>query len=473
MGILSRLRGRQNRAYLTNPARRLRGSFPAIELLANNTFADGTSGWSVSGVFSGSVSDRVMRSSVVDPPNASPHPLRQSPAAGATVQFAPYCLRMMLVQGRGSFTGFRLRAGLSATDASYFNGVNSLAYGLRTDAFIVPATSAFIGVVDATTSGLMAGDYIEIPYASFSRCALVDIGSNLLLRSDEIDNAAWTKQRSSATANATTAPDSTSTAESIVEDATATQTHYFINASGIAVSSAAIQYTFGIALKAGARTWAQIRIQENIDAGAVRANINLATGALGVVTVGANWVNARASVQALGNGWYYVSITGRKTNAATSLSVLVLLSTGDEGTTYTGDGTSNIYAWRATLAQSGAPMRLVQTTTAAVAGSSPTGSAMHIKGLPSSTDGLLLPADEFEIITSKGSELKIVTAALNSDAAGLGYLQFEPPLRGTVADNAPVIVHEPMGRFIFTGDLAGWDNEPGIFTRASAEFEEA
>jgi hypothetical protein len=89
--------------------------------------------------------------------------------------------------------------------------------------------------------------------------------------------------------------------------------------------------------------------------------------------------------------------------------------------------------------------------------------------LPVSTNGLLMPDDEIQV----GNELKLVTAPLNSDAAGLGYLQFEPPLRGAPADNAPVILHEPMGRFLFTGELVGWDHEPGIITRASAEFEEA
>ncbi len=66
-----------------------------------------------------------------------------------------------------------------------------------------------------------------------------------------------------------------------------------------------------------------------------------------------------------------------------------------------------------------------------------------------------------------------MTARLNSDAAGLGYLQFEPPIRTSPADNAPVIIHAPMGRFLFTGDAVGWDNDPGFWSSATAEFEEA
>lgn len=108
-----------------------------------------------------------------------------------------------------------------------------------------------------------------------------------------------------------------------------------------------------------------------------------------------------------------------------------------------------------------------------VAGGSQTGSSLNVDQLPNSTNGLLLPGDPFEVITSRGSELKLCTAALNSNGSGAGTLHFEPPLRGTVADNAAVIVEQPMGRFIFTGDVPQWSNEPGIFTTASAEFEEA
>jgi hypothetical protein len=77
-------------------------------------------------------------------------------------------------------------------------------------------------------------------------------------------------------------------------------------------------------------------------------------------------------------------------------------------------------------------------------GTSQTGNALHLKGLPASTDGLLLPGDYFEI----NGEIKQATAALNSDAASLGYLQFEPALVRSPADNDPINVTDPMGKFL-------------------------
>lgn len=110
---------------------------------------------------------------------------------------------------------------------------------------------------------------------------------------------------------------------------------------------------------------------------------------------------------------------------------------------------------------------------ALVAGGSQVGNQLNIDALPASTDGLLLLGDEFEVVTSRGSELKVVTQPLNSNSSGAGVLFFEPALRGTLADNAPVIISTPMTRAIFAGDVVGWDDDPGVITRASADFEEA
>lgn len=114
---------------------------------------------------------------------------------------------------------------------------------------------------------------------------------------------------------------------------------------------------------------------------------------------------------------------------------------------------------------------------ALVNGASQTGSALLLKYLPISTDDLLVAGDQFEVLTTSngvlGSEWKIVTASLHSDASGFGYLRFEPALRGSVADSAPVILNNPMGRFVLRSGNPEWSNDPGVFTRSSLEFDEA
>ena len=80
---------------------------------------------------------------------------------------------------------------------------------------------------------------------------------------------------------------------------------------------------------------------------------------------------------------------------------------------------------------------------------------------------------QVEVITSYGSELKILSAPLHSDGSGNGHLLFNPPLRGAVADSAAVIVYRPMGRWVFTGQFPEWMNEPGAIGSAQLEFVEA
>lgn len=77
-------------------------------------------------------------------------------------------------------------------------------------------------------------------------------------------------------------------------------------------------------------------------------------------------------------------------------------------------------------------------------GASQAGSAVVVDALPVSTNGLLLPFDWVSI----NGELKMVTAALNSDSSGNGYLRFRPALFETPADNTPVYVLDPMGMFL-------------------------
>jgi hypothetical protein len=81
-----------------------------------------------------------------------------------------------------------------------------------------------------------------------------------------------------------------------------------------------------------------------------------------------------------------------------------------------------------------------------VNGSSQTGSTLSIDGLPASTDGLLMPGDWIGI----GNELKMMTAPLNSTSTGAGVLHFSPALVRSPIDNDPVIVSDPMGKFLIS-----------------------
>ncbi len=470
---LASLRGRQNAVYAQDKSARRRGNFPTGELLANYDLSNGTAGWSAYSTTGGiAASDRTLRSTRTLSNGTNGLGVVNSTALTTLVQFAPYVARAFIKYASNPSAAGLVAAGTTATGAEY--GVSTLvgAGGLATLSFVpYSVSSVYVFSHDGIATGTVAGDYIDFSYLSLSRCALVDSGTNLLLRSDEFDNASWTKTRATVTANSATAPDGTVTGDSIVEDSS-NNTHS-VSQVVTGLASTAADYCFAVALKASTRTWAFVNLTEATGSTQISAYVNLSTGALGTTATGANWADLRPFVRDFGNGWYVVYLVARKTNAATQLTATIFPATGNGTVSYAGDGASKIFAWRATLAKSSVPVRLVNTTGIAQVAQIQRGSALYIKGLPASMSGLLEIDDQVEVVTALGSELKVVTARLNSDAAGLGYLQFEPPLRTSPIDNAPVVIHQPFGRFLFSGDAVGWDSDPGVWSSASAEFEEA
>jgi len=163
--------------------------------------------------------------------------------------------------------------------------------------------------------------------------------TNLVTYSEQFDNAAWSKSNSTITANTIVSPDGTLTGDKLVEDTSATTTHFVSRNSTVTFTAAA--YTFSVYLKAAERTWARLTMIDS--ATTFGAYFNLSTGAIGVSTAGVT-----ATATSVGNGWYRCSITAT-TAATASGSARILLANADNGQTYTGDGYSGIYTWGAQL----------------------------------------------------------------------------------------------------------------------------
>jgi len=160
--------------------------------------------------------------------------------------------------------------------------------------------------------------------------------TNLALRSEEFDNASWTKTRATVTANTIVAPDGTLTGDKIVED-TSNNSH-FIQQNFTGLTSGA-SYTWTTYVKAGERTFFGAVIT---DGTFFTTYFNLATGELGTVPAGVT-----ASITPAGNGWYRCSVT--RTISSTTLNIYPSCLLVNGSTTYQGDGYSGIYIWGAQL----------------------------------------------------------------------------------------------------------------------------
>ena len=450
LAIIAAVRGRSGRVYFTSaadPARTGGYSFP--ELFTNADFASGVTGWSQSAAAL-SVSDRVMRITATS--IAAPC-IYQNPAV---TQYAP-----LIVRG---FAGARSRNGtFIGTSADGISNYATDAQGMVAQSWV--PLSAFAGntfpiVHNASGNAGLVGDWLDTPFVSLSRCALVDNGPNALLYSDQIDNAAWTKANVTITANGATAPDGTTTADAIVENS-ATSQHY-VQQSVARASAAEDICAYGYFKRgAGARNIRLIAGDSSLS-NYGQAYFDLGAGTVSAGSINGSATNPRAFIRAAGDGWYFCSVVVRLPTS-TGLTNYADLTDGTT-TGYTGDGTSSVYAWRLGAARSGVPTRGALTTATALAsGATQTGSGLYLKGLPVSTQNIRAAGDMVEIILPTGSQLVRLTAALDSDAAGLGYLQFENPVRVSPADNAAVIFNQPMMRGILS-EGPSWPTRPGLFS---------
>lgn len=456
--FLAAIRNKNNRVWVTPPGYVQRGSFPSGELFTNADFANGTTGWTQTNVAM-TVRDRVARMAVTA---VAANPQIYQSAVSVT-QYAPHIQRSLINAGSG-LTG--ISAGPAISDAAGQAATYLTSRGLLSAVRVIAAAScnAFPLVV-SPVSGYEVGHYLELPFTSFSRCALVDSGVNALLYSDQLDNAAWTKGGSAITANAATAPDGTSTADAIVENGL-TDYHYVAQTAARA-SVAEDGCAFGY-FKRGSGT-RDVRVA--VLAGGVdyaACIFDLGAGSAGTVNLNGSVTNGRAYIRDAGNGWYYCAVVARLPASTTIGCEADLIASG--APVYPGNGTSSIYAWHLGTARSSLPTRGAQTTSTALAsGTSQTGSGVYLKGLPASTQNLARAGDWCQI----GDQLFKVTSPLDGDAAGLGYLTVSPNVRTPFADNAPVIFNQPMAKMRLATEEMSWSLHPGGFGTFQLTFEES
>jgi len=189
-------------------------------------------------------------------------------------------------------------------------------------------------------------------YSETTRDFLTGTGvQNFHLYSEQLDNAYWTKNGATVTANATTAPDGASTADKLLETATTGQ--HRVNSGNVSVTSGVV-YTYSIYAKAAERSFLHLRLITTNTNG--QACFNLTNGT-SIQSAGTT-----AVITDVGNGWYRCSVTATTdglgaigyANIATSSSLTV--------PSYTGVATNGLFLWGGQIEISSTPSTYIQTT---------------------------------------------------------------------------------------------------------------
>jgi hypothetical protein len=156
---------------------------------------------------------------------------------------------------------------------------------------------------------------------------------NLAGYSEQFDNAYWVKQSATVTANSTTAPNGTATADTFNVTATAYSSIY--NAGALSLSLGI--YTQGIYAKKGTKNYLYIL---DLTATSAKAWFNLDTGVVGTVASGYT-----ATMESVGNGWYRCSLS-QNTSVTPSY---FHFGASDSDNSFTPSSSGNIYIWGAQL----------------------------------------------------------------------------------------------------------------------------
>lgn len=190
------------------------------------------------------------------------------------------------------------------------------------------------GVIASEAAAGLRDRHFVNTYAT--RTTLLEaVRTNDWSHSEELDNANWIKADCTITANATTAPDGTVTADKLVENSL-TNAHQISRGGGGAPTDNTNQ-TFSFFVKAAERS--TITILARTKAGAFpESRVNLTTGAVTSVAAGLT-----VRVESLANSWLRVAVTYSAGTGASTCAAFIEPYNG--GRSYLGDGTSGIYLW--------------------------------------------------------------------------------------------------------------------------------
>ena len=227
------------------------------------------------------------------------------------------------------------------------------------------------GLIEASAVNLPRLDYLN---SSCPRLLLEPQRTNLVTYSEQLDNAAWSKEDIlSVTANAVVSPDGSTNADLVIPNTTSAD-HSIYQTSGIGSAQ-----TFSTFAKAGGYNFIFLGANNAVAANGVF--FNLSNG-----TISQNTSSFTATITSYGNGWYRCTIS-----IASWPSGYAIICTSATGTSFVhaGNGTSGVYVWGAQLEAGAYATSYIPTLGASVTRGADAASKTGISSLIGQTEGTL------------------------------------------------------------------------------------
>jgi hypothetical protein len=268
---------------------------------------------------------------------------------------------------------------------------------------------------------------------------------NLFTYSQDFSSADWTKQSvgQSVTADSVAAPDGTTTADTLIENSSGSNTPRWYQSKTIVGSLAGSTYTISCYLKANTRTFGYLQL-ESQSVGYVIQYFNLSTGATSTLTTSGSSSNVSSSITSVGSGWYRCTLTATFPSG-TTLYAFIGIADSTPAAGYTTNG-SSIYAWGAQLEQRSSVTAYTATTSSAINNYIPVLKSAGINQprfdvdpVTQESKGLLIEEQRTNLLTystnmSSGWTPSQVTLSTNAAIAPDGTLTATRMIENTAAD---------------------------------------